>query len=173
MARPSQLICVFDRRGGRMLSAIAIGLTAILGAGAAPLAKPRALDVPPAIAPLPEAMDVVVSTERGRRTVVYLLRDEMPGTRTLILLTEKLSTFGFHPGEPTKPEPPEVEKRLSRTPAAAHQWAGTFRDDVGNEITFSLVRQCPHETDGLHSVFVQVKGTYLAYDRRAIPKEQP
>jgi hypothetical protein len=74
-----------------MLSAIAIGLTVILGAGAAPLTKPRALDVPPPIAPLPGAMDVVVSTERGRRTVVYLLRDEMPGTRTLILLTERLS----------------------------------------------------------------------------------
>jgi hypothetical protein len=97
----------------------------------------------------------------------------MPGTRTLLLLGEKLATLGFQPGEPTTSEPPEVEKRLSRTAAASHQWAGTFRDGVGNEVTFSLVRQCPNEKDGLHSVFVQVKGTYVAHDKKATLKEQP
>jgi hypothetical protein len=116
----------------------------------------------------PGALDVAHTHGGGTATIRYLVRDESPGKDTLLLITEELVGRGWRPLSTSGDLAPDQSRRDGMTSGVArfatHVWWAGFGDGQGNEVYYSLVRRCPLEQHGLHSVYLQVTGTFYRSD---------
>jgi hypothetical protein len=114
------------------------------------------------------AVEVARSQGVGEATVEYLVRDESPGTKTLIFITSALQEEGWRPDPDARGlTPPQVPSRDTSSAdhvAGTHTWWAAFRNDDGDEVHYSLIRRCPLEQHGLHSVYLRVVGSYFRKD---------
>jgi hypothetical protein len=114
------------------------------------------------------ATDIARSFAPGEAKVDYIVRDESPGTDTLLFITDALVRHGWRPDLDASfiPESPPAtpETGLAAIHGGTHTWSAVFRNGEGDEVHYSLVRRCPHEELGLHSVYLHVTGHYYRRD---------
>ena len=113
----------------------------------------------------PGASDVARTQEEGRATVTYVVRDPAPARKTLRFLTAGLAAKGWRPLQGTTGADQSLPDHSGQPPGGAtHIWAAGFRDDEGNQVYYSLLRRCPLEQHGLHSVYLEVTGAFYRGD---------
>ncbi len=121
---------------------------------------------------VPDALDLTQSESQGGTSVEYAVRESYPARKTIAYLMDRMAQRGwkvtevgmFRPPQwtlvpPVQPSRQNISGVLRATPVASHVWQGWWRDASGRGATLELEYRCPMEEQGLHSVWLYVRGT--------------
>jgi hypothetical protein len=142
---------------------------------AAPKAESRSV-----LPVVPGAVDVTQRAAQGATSVEYDVRESYPAPKTIAYLMEAMAHRGwkvtevgmFRPPQwtlvgPVKPSRRSMSDLMHATPVRSHVWEAWWRDPSGRGVTFELEYNCPMEQQGLHSVWVHVRGSLYGPEEAA------
>jgi hypothetical protein len=129
---------------------------------------------------VPEAVDVTRRVSPGATSVEYDVLESYPAPKTIAYLIEAMAHRGWKVSEvgtfrppqwtlvgPIKPSPRNLQGILRATPVRSHIWVGWWRDPAGRGVTLDLAYYCPMEEQGLHSVWLHVRGSLYSPEEAA------
>jgi hypothetical protein len=152
--------------------ALALAMTQQVGA---PKAESRSV-----LPVVPEAVDVTQRVSLGVTSVEYDVLESYPAPKTIAYLIEAMAQRGwkatevgtFRPPQwtlvgPIKPSPRNLLEIMQATPVRSHVWEAWWRDPAARGVTLELAYNCPMEQQGLHSVWLHVRGSLYSPEEAA------
>jgi hypothetical protein len=126
----------------------------------------------------PNAADVTRAKSKEADSIVYFVKEPFPATNTIASLQDALAKAGWSPvlerKDLNKYERSSLLSGWTEAPtdngASMRLWSARWRDERGNEVTYTLVYRSPGGRHGLQPTYVGVGGLFFTKKQAAVHK---